>query len=106
MNETVFHLKWQRYGTINENSDIFVTNSTFCWKNFVIKIDIHCFWGKGPGGYRAHYHFSVNGLDYHYNMIDSYVKAKNGELPIVEGDGKRLVFIALPTYITVEEQEL
>lgn len=98
-------IRWSRYTYAGDNSECYVGDTTINWRGQKIQIKIRSFWGHGPGGLRTHYDFSVNGVDYSFRMIDSYVKGTSGSTPKLEFENLKLVISAHPTYLEIIEQE-
>ena len=67
-------MQWEKLSKDKEPDDCIRNDSILFWKDHKIQIKIHSCWGHGPGGFRTHYEFIVNGESYPYRMIDSYIK--------------------------------
>jgi len=98
-------IRWSRFTFAGSTSECYVGDTTINWRGLIIKIKIQSFWGHGPGGLRTHYDFSVNGNDYSFKMIDSYVKGTSGSTPKLEKGNLKLVISARPDYLQFIEQE-
>lgn len=101
----ILKIKWSQYTFAGDTSECYVGETTINWRGQKILIKIRSFWGHGPGGLRTHYDFSVNGTDYSFKMIDSYVKGTSGSKPKLEFENLKLVISATPTFLEIVEQE-
>lgn len=98
-------IRWSRFTFTGDTSECYVGDTIINWRGQVVKIRIRSFWGHGPGGLRTHYDFSVNGTDYSFKMIDSYVKGTLGSTPKLEFENLKLVISARPTFLEIIEQK-
>ena len=85
-------------------SDCYRGKSELTWKGNKIKVEVHCFWGHGPGGLRTYYTFFVNNEKYTFSMIDSFMKGTCGQKPSQTKEGLELCFFAGPTVIEIIER--
>lgn len=101
----VLLIRWSRYTYTGDTCECYVGDTTINWRGQIIKIKIRSFWGHGPGGLRTHYDFFMNGIDYSFNVIDSYVKGTSGSTPKLEFENLKLVISARSTFLEIIEQE-
>ncbi|MBN2615786.1 MAG: hypothetical protein JXR71_08845 [Bacteroidales bacterium] len=102
----VFFLQWEKITFSTKPGSDFISDSVLFWRDNKIQLKIHSFWGQGPGGYRTHYEFIVNGETHSFRMLDSYMKGTNGKIPEIKSTSHKLNITALPTKIEIEEESL
>jgi len=102
----IFTLHWHKFAKDLGSEDSFLSSSTIFWKGNRIEIKVRSFWGKGPGGFRSHFNFDVNGTKYNYGMLDSYVKGTYGKIPEINFETHKLIIHAMPTSIEITEQTI
>ena len=101
----ILMIRWSRHTFAGDTSECYVGDTTINWRGQIIMIRIRSFWGHGPGGLRTHYDFSVNGTDYSFSVIDSYMKGTSGLKPQIGYENLILKILAGPTSLEIIEQK-
>lgn len=83
----------------------FSTGFSFAWRGHQVKVNIRSWIDNAPYGHRAHFNFNIDGMNSHYNMLDSYMKGVEGQKPRVTSDAHELVFEIVPTSMRIIEVE-
>jgi len=103
--ERILSTRWSRFTFTGDDSECYVGETAIIWRGQKIIIKIRSFWGHGLGGLRTHYNFLVDGVDYSFRMIDSYMKGRSGSIPRLEKENLKLSILALPDSLLITEQE-